>query len=177
MHHARRQEQTVERLDLVHTAHAVRHSGIIFYLAGRRNGRVAPAVILDELASGGLEGAEIRVYGVKRLARLLRRRPVASDSSVGRRPVRLIENHVGEIAGREAVHEAPFRLPPTGSSDPEAPRAGSGFASDRIAAIEELAAGVLCASVDRLQTIELGFRKAALILPGLANKRRRIEAT
>ncbi len=66
MLHAGRHEQPVERPEVLNAAHRVCDRLEVVDRALRRDRRVVPAVILDELAAGRLEGGEIRVRRVER---------------------------------------------------------------------------------------------------------------
>ena len=70
MLHTRRHEQPIEGLSLFDPAELVSDLLVIVDRVRRRDRRVVPPMILDELAARVPEGVEIRARGVERLTRL-----------------------------------------------------------------------------------------------------------
>src|ERR1700761_8389285 len=104
-----------------------------------------PAMILDELTARVPECAQIGTCRVESLRCLfLRLRESVGEILAMEAPVGLVENHVGEIAGRKAVDKRTFEeLGGVGAGQPQAPGHGASLAAWRIAGKDRLASSVL----------------------------------
>src|SRR5208337_496356 len=169
--HPRRQKQPVKRANVVDPIHFRGDRLVVFDRALRRYRRVVPAMILDELAAGGLESAEIGIGRVERFGGLLLRvRESLNDILIVDAPIGLVENHIREKAGPEAVYEASRGALGVASSNPKRPGRRTCLSARRIAGEDRFPIGVLGPGIDFPQRGSFRFGKAALRLTRLADE-------
>src|SRR5262249_26453813 len=117
-----------------------------------------------------LEGAKIRIRRIERFSGLLLSlREIVGDILTAEIPVRLVEDHIGEISGPEAVEQRSDYPLGLAATNPEAPRRGARLAARRVAGKDRLSRRVLRAGIDLLQRRDVGFGETLVRLAGFAN--------